>query len=152
MTREALATQALYAVVAGLLLAFADVSAPQAHTGDALAALAGLGVAAALYGLFARGVERPPRRLLVPATAGAISEEIVWRWGVLAGTAPYLGWAGALALSTAGFAGQHTRTATVAYLVIGGAFGGVFLATGRIAAAIAAHGGYNVLILLWRRP
>ena len=128
MTREAVAMQTIYA------------------------ALAGLGVAAGLYGLFARGVERPSRRLLLPATAGAISEEIVWRWGVLAGTAPYLGWAGALALSTAGFAGQHTRTATVAYLIIGGACGGVFLATGRIAAAIAAHGGYNALVLLWRRP
>ena len=144
--------QAAYALAACLLLAFAHISAPPARVGDGLAVAAGIGVAIALYAAFARGSERPPRRLLVPAAAGAASEEIVWRWGVLAGTAPVLGWTGALALSSVGFAGRHTRTATGAYLVLGGAFGGVFLATGRLAAAIAAHAGYNLLVLLWRRP
>jgi membrane protease YdiL (CAAX protease family) len=152
MTRAGLVMQAAYAALAAALVAFAGVSAPHAHTGDGPAVAAGLAVALALYSTFARGAQRPPRSLLVPAAAGAVSEEIVWRWGVLAGTAPYLGWAGALALSSAGFAGRHTRTATVAYLVMGGAFGGVFLVTGRLAAAIAAHGGYNLLVLLWRRP
>jgi len=144
--------QAAYAVAAGLILVFARISAPHAHTGDGPAVLAGLGVAVVLYLALARGAERPSRRLVVPAAAGAASEEIVWRWGVLAGTAPLLGWMGAFALSTAAFAGRHTRTATGAYILLGGAFGGVFLATGRLAAAIAAHAGYNVLALLWRRP
>lgn len=152
MTRRAILVQALYAVVAALVLAYAHVTAPPARTGNGLAVAAGLGVALVLYAGFARGVERPARGLLVPAAAGAVSEEIVWRWAVLAGAAPTVGWGCALALSSAGFAGVHTRTATLAYLLIGGAFGAVFLATGRLAAAVAAHGGYNLLVLLWRRP
>ena len=152
MSLQAIATQAAYAAVAALVAVFADVSGPRVRTGNGLAVVAGLGAAVLLYRAFARGVDRPPRRLLLPAAAGAVSEEIVWRWGVLAGSAPYVGWGGALALSSAGFAGTHTRTATLAYLLIGGTFGAVFLATGRLVAAIAAHGAYNLLVLLWRRP
>ena len=152
MSRRALAMQATYAAVAALLVVFADISGPPSRVGNGLAVAAGLGAALALYLAFARGVDRPPRRLLVPAAAGAVSEEIVWRWGVLAGAAPYVGWGGALALSSAGFAGIHTRTATLAYLLLGATFGAVFLATGRLVAAIAAHAAYNLLVLLWRRP
>lgn len=147
-----IAVQSVYAMAAVPLLVFAGIAGPQPRTSAAVAVAAGLAVAVALYLAFARGVGRPPRRLALPAAVAAVSEEIVWRWGALAGTAPFLGWPGAFALSTVAFAGIHTRTTTLAYLVIGGAFAAVFLATGQLVAAIAAHGGYNLLVLLWRRP
>jgi hypothetical protein len=147
-----IAVQLLYAAAAVALLAFAGIAGPRPRTSAALAAAAGVAVAIALYLAFARRTARPPRRLALPATVGAVSEEIVWRWGAFAGTAPFISWPGAFALSTIAFAGTHTRTATFAYMVIGGAFAAVFLATGQLVAAIAAHGTYNLLVLLWRRP
>jgi len=146
------AVQSLYAAAAVPLLVFAGIAGPHPRTSAAAAVTAGVAVAIVLYLVFARSASRPPRRLALPATIGAVSEEIVWRWGALAGTAPFIGWPGAFALSTVVFAGTHTRTATLAYIVIGGAFAAVFLATGQLVAAIAAHGGYNLLVLLWRRP
>ena len=85
---------------------------------------------------------------LNPALRAGAPEEVVWGWGALAGAAPAVGWVGALALSTWCFALRHTRSEDlVAYLVLGASFGGVFLATGRLVAAIAAHAGYNPLVL-----
>jgi membrane protease YdiL (CAAX protease family) len=107
--------------------------------------------AALLHATLGRGPTPGRWRLLIPATVGAAGEEIVWRWGALAGTAPVLGWAGALIASTLGFAFRHARPpdrAVCAYLLLGGAFGAVFLATGRLAAAIAAHAAYNALVLV----
>ncbi|HSX21385.1 MAG TPA: CPBP family intramembrane glutamic endopeptidase [Gaiellaceae bacterium] len=147
-----IAVQSLYAAVAVPLLVFAGIAGPQPRMGAALSTAAGVAVAVALYLVFARSTARPPRRLALPAAVGAVNEEIVWRWGALAGTAPYISWPGAFALSTVVFAGTHTRTATFAYIIIGGAFAAVFLATGQLIAAIAAHGTYNLLVLLWRRP
>jgi membrane protease YdiL (CAAX protease family) len=85
----------------------------------------------------------------VPALWAGATEEVVWRWGVLAGAASLVGWAGGLVLSTSGFAFRHTRSeGLVSYLVLGAAFGGVFVATGRLIAAIVAHAGYNALVFL----
>lgn len=80
------------------------------------------------------------------------SEEVVWRWFLLGSLAPRIGTSSALAASTMGFAlahlrGQHRRGVAV-HLVTGAVFGGVFVATGSIVAAIAAHATYNVLVLL----
>jgi membrane protease YdiL (CAAX protease family) len=141
--------QAIYALVAAALVAFAGISGPPPRLPELASAAVGLVVAALLFALLARGRASPPRSLLVPALVAGASEEVVWRWGVLAGLAPRVGWGAALGLSTAGFAYRHTRgEGLFAYLVLGGAFGGVFLATGRLAAAIAAHAGYNALAIL----
>jgi membrane protease YdiL (CAAX protease family) len=147
--RRALALQSAYAAAACVLLVFADIAPPPRHVGGLSAGAAGLLLAVGLYAVLARGAEAPDRRLLVPALGAGATEEVVWRWGVLAGAAPALGWAGALALSTWCFAFRHTRSdGLVAYLVLGASFGGIFLATGRLIAAIAAHAGYNALVLL----
>ena len=145
--------QAAYALVAAALFAFAGIAGPPPRLPELAAAAVGLVVAVGLCALLMRGREPPPRSLLAPALVAGASEEIVWRWGVLAGLAPRIGWGPALGLSTAGFAYRHTRGEGLwAYLVLGGAFGGVFLATGRLAAAIAAHTGYNALAILRDAP
>jgi Type II CAAX prenyl endopeptidase Rce1-like len=144
--------QAVYALVAVVLVAFADIAGPPPRLPELAAAAVGLAVAVVLWALLARGRDSPPRSLLVAALVAGASEEIVWRWGLLAGVAPRVGWAAAFGLSTAGFAYRHTRDERLyAYVVLGGAFGGVFLATGRLAAAIAAHAGYNALAILRAR-
>jgi membrane protease YdiL (CAAX protease family) len=150
--RGALLLQAGYAVAAACLLAFAQIAAPPRRLTLPAAAAAGIAAGAVLYVLLVRRAAATPWRLLLPALAGAVSEEVVWRWGVLAGTAPRLGWGGALALSSVGFAYRHTRSdGLAAYLALGLGFGGVFLATGRLAAAVAAHAAYNALVLLGGR-
>jgi membrane protease YdiL (CAAX protease family) len=75
----------------------------------------------------------------------AASEEVVWRRVVLgellrAGPVP------ALAGSTLGFALVH-RTRQLLHLGTGAAFGGLYVVTGVLAASIAAHCAYNVLLL-----
>jgi membrane protease YdiL (CAAX protease family) len=120
--------QAAYLACAGLLLGFAHISPPSGRTSVWVALGAGAAVGLAVY---------------------ALVGEIVWRWGALAGLAPLVGWPGALGVSTVGFAYRHTRNhALVAYLALGAAFGGAFLATGRIEAAIVAHAAYNALVVL----
>ncbi len=141
--------QTVYLILGVVLLAFARIAPPQ-HRTSVFAAI-GIGVAIALsaYGVFAHRCSPPPRRLLVPALGAAFGEEIVWRWGVLAGLAPVVGWPGAFGVSTAGFAYRHTRNdGLFTYLVLGAAFAGAFLATGRIEAAIAAHAAYNAFAIL----
>jgi Type II CAAX prenyl endopeptidase Rce1-like len=141
--------QAVYALVAAALLAFAGIAGPPPRLPQPAAAAVGLAVAVVVWTMLARGRDSPPRSLLVPALIAGASEEIVWRWGVLAGLAPRIGWVAAFGLSTAAFAYRHTRDEGLfAYLILGGAFGGVFLATGRLAGAIAAHAGYNALAVL----
>ena len=144
-----MSVQVIYALVAAAVLAFGGVSGPPGRVPELAAVAVGLAVAIALHALLARGREAPSRSLLLPALLAAVSEEVVWRWGALAGLAPHVGWGAALGLSTAGFAYRHTRgDGLFAYLLLGGAFGGVFLATGRLAAAVAAHAGYNALALV----
>lgn len=80
--------------------------------------------------------------------AGAGLEEIVWRGLVLAGLAVALGPAAGLALSSAGFAAWHRRALGArcgVHLVTGAGFGWSFL-VGGLAAAVLAHGVYNVLV------
>ena len=141
--------QAAYAVVAATLVVFARIAGPPSRLPELAATAVGLVVAVVLCAVLLRGRDSPPRTLLVPGLIAGASEEIVWRWGVLAGLAPRVGWGAAFGLSTAGFAYRHTRgEGLFAYLLLGGTFGGVFLATGRLAAAVAAHAGYNALAIL----
>ncbi len=97
---------------------------------------------------------RPYVPPLVPAAlaacavlvVSAASEEVVWRRVVL-GELLRAGPLAALAGSTLGFALVH-RTRQGLHLGTGAAFGGLYLATGALAAAIAAHSSYNVLLLM----
>ena len=74
----------------------------------------------------------------------ATNEEVVWR-RVAAGELLHRGVVPALAASTAGFAFMH-RGRRVLHLGTGGAFGALYLSTGVLAASVAAHWTYNVLV------
>src|SRR5204862_2582016 len=85
------------------------------------------------------------RTLVVGAVllARAGLEELFWRSLVLGAGVRAVPGPGALALSSAGFAYVHRRKR---HVLTGGAFGLLYLASGRLAAPIAAHGLYNVLV------
>ena len=124
---------------------------------DALVAgfLTGLG----LFAILARRRARlaalaklPLRRLVarsVVLTARSAYEEAIWRAFLLGLLVTPVGRVGALVVSTVLFAGSHVGRqgrAAAAHVLTGAGFGGVYLATGRLHAAIAAHGTYNVLV------
>lgn len=76
---------------------------------------------------------------------GAVNEELLWRRLVLGGILP-AGAVAALAVSTLGFALAH-RARPALHLGTGATFGGLYLATGVLAAPVAAHWAYNTLLL-----
>ncbi len=150
------------AIVAAAVTLFvvAPRSQPQPHLNVVSALALGALCGSLLYAVLARRVHPPPltrpavvRRLsmLAPRLAfGAAGEELLWRyvlWGVLQ-TA--VGLAASFVATTFGFAAAHARfglrTVTV-HLVTGSAFAATYVATGRLAAAIAAHLTYNVLVV-----
>jgi ABC-2 type transport system ATP-binding protein len=94
----------------------------------------------------------PRKRLLARSavlTAKSAEEEGIWRGLVLGSLVSPLGPFGALASSSALFAAAHAgrlgRRAWT-HLATGSLFGLAYLLTGRIAAAMAAHSTYNVLV------
>jgi ABC-2 type transport system ATP-binding protein len=155
------ARPAAWAALTALGLATAPGIAPLdpmlGGLGDAL--VLGCTAGAGTFALLARRrlpavaiVALPRQRLLARSlvlTAKSAQEEVLWRallLGVLAGP---LGRLAALAASAVLFAGSHVRRqgrAATAHLLTGTAFGAVYLTTGRLLAAIAAHATYNVLI------
>jgi membrane protease YdiL (CAAX protease family) len=116
----------------------------------ATGALAGLGLCLAVT----RRRPAPPvgMRLSLVAISGvligaiAAGEEVVWRRVVL-GELLRSGPALAVTGSSLGFALAH-RARQGLHLGTGAVFGGVYLATGVLAACIVAHWTYN-LLLLW---
>ena len=94
----------------------------------------------------------PRRRLLarsVVLAAKSAQEEAIWRGVVLGVLVGPTGRLGAVALSTLLFAAAHVRRlrrSALAHLITGASFGLVYATTGRLHAAIAAHGTYNVLV------
>jgi len=74
----------------------------------------------------------------------ATNEELVWRRLVL-GEALRAGPIAAIVVSTVAFAGAH-RTRQVAHLATGATFGAAYVATGSLAASLAAHWTYNALV------
>jgi membrane protease YdiL (CAAX protease family) len=74
----------------------------------------------------------------------AVNEELVWRRLAL-GAALRGGPFAAVAASAVGFALFH-RARRGTHLVTGAAFGAVYVATGSLAAAVAAHWTYNALV------
>jgi membrane protease YdiL (CAAX protease family) len=107
----------------------------------------GLAAGVALFAAAARRAPALPRRsaagqLLLALCAA--NEELLWR-RVLLGELLPLGPVAALALSSAAFAAAHRR-APLLHAATGSAFGGVYLATGFLGAAVAAHWAYNTLV------
>ena len=150
----------VHAAVAVALLASAQVSV---HRRVPLAAAVAIGLAAAtvLFCALVRArVRFRPKRWRAPALVArggffavrSASEEVAWRWFLLGSLAPAVGMLVAFAASTAGFALAHAGPprgrGVVVHALTGGAFGGVFIVTGSLLAAVAAHGGYNLLVLL----
>jgi membrane protease YdiL (CAAX protease family) len=82
----------------------------------------------------------------------AANEEIVWRRTLLGELLP-AGSVVALVVSSAGFAVAHRRSRLL-HIGTGSVFGVLYLATGVLAASIAAHWVYNALVgsLLQRAP
>lgn len=94
----------------------------------------------------------PRDRLVTRAlvlTVKSAQEEAVWRALLLGALVGPLGRVGALATSTVLFAAGHVGrqgARAAQQLATGAVFGLVYLATGRLGAAIGAHATYNVLI------
>jgi ABC-2 type transport system ATP-binding protein len=150
----------VHAALAVALLAAAQVSV---HRRVPLAAGVAIGLVAAtvLFAALVRGrVRFRPRRWRtskIVARGGffavrSASEEVAWRWFMLGSLAPAVGMLGAFAASTAGFAlahaGPQRGRGVFVHALTGGVFGAVFIVTGSLLAAVAAHGGYNLLVLL----
>jgi ABC-2 type transport system ATP-binding protein len=158
--RDLWARTAVLGSVAATLLILVHI--PVEARWPAPLSLAAGGVAAAA--LFT-GLARRPPLLRVPDGRGArlaakaillaarsASEEVIWRWWFLGGVAPHLGALPALALTACCFALAHAgwqgRRGIAVHLVTGTAFGGLFLASGSLSAAITAHVTYNLLVAL----
>jgi membrane protease YdiL (CAAX protease family) len=148
-----------YAAAGIALLAWAPIEPPAPRVALGTAALVGTLLGCGTFVLLARDLPPLGRpdvaravALVAPVVAlGAAGEEAVWRFGALRGLEPLLGPAGALALSTAGFAAAHLGRARLrvlpAHLVTGAAFACAYLLTGRLVAAVLAHVVYNVLVV-----
>jgi membrane protease YdiL (CAAX protease family) len=74
----------------------------------------------------------------------AAVEEVVWRLAVTGRIATVAGWPAGLTIGALGFGLAHAGPlrVLVARICIG-----LFLATGRLLAAVAAHAAYNLLVL-----
>jgi ABC-2 type transport system ATP-binding protein len=142
-------------------LAFVRVDPPLMRL-DALPALLASVVAAGLLFALLSGQApwrgRPPFRRAGPVgvkaaytTITSAAEEVLWRWLVLGGLAPVVGLAPAFLGATVGFAlthGTRRRDVVAVHLATGAVFGGVYVVTGRIEAAILAHALYNWLVVV----
>lgn len=149
MTRNALLLRlgASWAT-AGALLAAARPPAVGDAWPLAIAAALGLVAGAVLFAALAR------RRLSWPVLApsvglvlvvGAGAEEVVWRWFALSEVASRLGAALAIALTSLAFAVVH-RNRSFGHVIAGCVFGLLFVLTGTVVGAWAAHAAYNVLV------
>jgi membrane protease YdiL (CAAX protease family) len=151
--------RAAYAALGLSLVLWAPIEAraPRVESGAAL--LGGVAAGALAFASLARRLPPAPRPAVARAVAlagpvvvvGAAAEEAVWRYGVLRGLEPALGPTGALGLSTIGFAAAHASRAPVrrlwSHVLTGATFGGVYLVAGRLAAPVAAHVAYNLLVV-----
>jgi ABC-2 type transport system ATP-binding protein len=147
---------ALPCVAAALLVRLPTPTLRQpAHV--AIALPVGLAAGVCLAALLGRGrVTKPAAALATVLVVAGGSEEVLWRGFALARLAPAAGAVPALALTTAGFAASHYPALRVrgvlTHAVTGSVFGMVFIGTGSLASAVAAHGSYNLLVVARRRP
>ena len=142
-------------VTAGVVALLVAVRPPQpaARVPSAAAAVLGLPVGVILFAAVARRRPRLPTRgrplPLVVAKHGffglwAANEEVVWRRVVL-GELLGAGVVVALAASAGAFALAH-RARREVHVGTGMTFGALYVVTGALAASIAAHWIYNVLV------
>jgi ABC-2 type transport system ATP-binding protein len=150
---------AALSLTATVLLATADVSIQARYPWQATVVAAVL-VAAVLFAALARrplrlrslSRSRGPALVAKAAFLGcsSASEEILWRWFLLGELSSKIGVPAAFLVSTLGFAVVHGRwqggRGVAVHVMTGSVFGGIFLVTGSLAAAIAAHVTYNLLI------
>jgi membrane protease YdiL (CAAX protease family) len=141
------------------LVLLLTISPPRPALRVPLSLALGLGLVAGTL-LFA-GVTRRTPGTPVPGRPGvaflgcivlgvaAANEEVLWRWVVL-GELLRVGPVAAIAGSTVGFALAH-RLRPGLHLGTGTVFGGIYLVTGALAASVAAHWVYNVLLLFFAR-
>ena len=145
------ATVALAAVVAPQIDPLLDHAVLAAPLGIGAGAI--LFVALARRGISPAAVAAVPRERLAARalvlSVKAAHEEAVWRALMLGFLVGPLGRVGALIVSTLLFAASHVNrrgTRATQHVATGAAFGLVYLATGRLGAAIGAHATYNVLV------
>ena len=136
------------------VLALVEVPRPTDATISPLAAMClGLVCGLMLFAELAQQVPplptpRPAGRWLIRLTflvSWAAVEEILWRWLALGIVAAAAGWPFGLAVSSVGFAAVH-RVGKASQLATGTTFGAVYLATGRLLAAVVAHATYNLVL------
>jgi membrane protease YdiL (CAAX protease family) len=132
---------------------------PRAQLAPALALALGIAAGAVLFGAVSRRWPSFARALIRRALGRqlflglcAANEEIVWRRTLLGELLP-AGSAVALVVSSVAFAVAHRRSRLL-HIGTGSVFGALYLATGVLAASIAAHWIYNALVgsLLQRAP
>jgi membrane protease YdiL (CAAX protease family) len=141
------------------VLAWRPIEPPPPLLGVTGAIAAGTAAGALLFVILARRI--PPlvhaavARTLLAASpvvvVAAASEEVVWRYAVLGGLRALLGLSLALPLAAVAFALAHVGRAPPrvlwVHVLTGSTFAVVYVATGRLAAAIAAHAAYNLLVV-----
>lgn len=162
MTARAWLVPGAQGAAALTLLLTVRIASPGSAYPWELSALAGVLAAALLFRVLAGGwpVLAPWRRdralaliLTIAFLAGtSTGEEVLWRWLALGGLRPLAGTVLAYGLSTIGFALSHASgtgaKGVLVHLLTGGTFGGLYLATGSLAAVAVAHASYNVMIVL----
>ena len=143
---------------AATTIVLAPAPAPtSARVGSVAALLLGVPVGVLVFLALARVPPRLPRReqltraQLAFLLGWAWVEEVIWRGLLLAVVAVVAGVAAALVATTALFALAHTQ-GRASHLLTGTAFGGAFVATGRLGAAVASHAVYNLLVAGSRAP
>ena len=139
---------------AAALLALVEVPPPTEPTVSLLPSMClGLAAGLVLFAILAQQAPplptpRPAARWLIRlafVVVWAAVEEIVWRWLALGLVAAAAGWPLALAVSSVAFAAVH-GVGKASQLATGATFGVVYLATGRLLAAVAAHATYNLVL------
>jgi membrane protease YdiL (CAAX protease family) len=121
---------------------------PELRTAPVAAAMGGAIVGLVLFTAVARRRPQVPPATLLGLLAA--NEELIWR-RVLLGECLRVGVVAALAGSTFVFAVAH-RARPGLHLCTGAIFGGLYVATGVLAASIAAHWTYNLLLSTVAEP
>ncbi len=157
MRRHPLEPLVAIPLVGAAVLVAAPTAPPRAPIAVALAAPLGAAVGLALFAVLARRRRRATslQAGLVVAVAGA-GEEALWRGFALGRLVSGVGVVGAVVLSTLGFAATHFPAQRLRGLRLqlgtGLVFGTLYALSGSLVAAVSAHGLYNVLVLVGRRP
>lgn len=137
---------------AGATAMAAPAPAPtSARLGTIAAAALGVPLGALLYLVLSRARPHLPgageltQAQLTFLLGWAWVEEMLWRRLVLSGIALVGGATVGFLVATALFALAHPEGRRT-HLLTGATFGGAFVATGRLAAAVASHAVYNLLV------